>query len=172
MKVKIKVLPEFRNLVDADGKPIDLTPRRSTTSAAGFDLRSAANYIVPAATHVPYLCEVCGQVALHVPGRMPIRNGIAMEIEEGYEGQIRPRSGTARTRGIGIPNAPCTVDSDYRGEVVTTLINFGGEPFQVKAGDRMAQILFKEVPAVAIVVVDDLSETKRGEGGFGSTGVK
>lgn len=173
MKVKIRVLDEFKSLTDAAGVAISLVPTKATPGSAAFDLKAAVSGIVPAGEHKKIWCDICGcTVVTHTPGRFPVRNGIAMEIPDGYEGQVRPRSGNARKNGIGIPNSPATIDSDYRGELVTTLINFGGEPFVFAAGDRIAQILFKECPPVAIEVVEKLSDTSRGAGGFGSTGVK
>ncbi len=100
-----------------------------------------------------------------------ISTGFSMEIPIGYEAQIRPRSGLAVKKGIGVLNSPGTIDSGYRGEVKIILINLGQDPFEVKVGDRIAQIGIREVPPVSFVIKDELSDTPRGDGGFGSTGV-
>lgn len=94
-----------------------------------------------------------------------------MEIPAGYEAQVRPRSGLAARHGVGILNAPGTVDSDYRGEVCVILMNWGGEPFKISNGDRIAQLVFAAVVPVRIAWAKDLKPTRRGSGGFGHTGV-
>ena len=99
-----------------------------------------------------------------------ISTGFSMEIPVGFEAQIRPRSGLAIKKGIGVLNSPGTIDSGYRGEVKIILINLGQDPFEVNVGDRIAQIGIRELPSVSFVIKDELSDTKRGEGGFGSTG--
>jgi dUTP pyrophosphatase len=93
-----------------------------------------------------------------------------MEIPPGYEAQVRPRSGLALKHRIGIPNAPGTIDADYRGELKVLLINLGDDPFIVQRGDRVAQLVFAPVSRVSLCVVEALSETTRGDGGFGHTG--
>ena len=100
-----------------------------------------------------------------------IPTGLFMEIPEGYEVQVRPRSGLALKHGITVLNAPGTIDSDYRGEVKVILINHSSEAFAIQNGDRIAQIVVARVHRLPFVEVDDLSATERGEGGFGSTGV-
>lgn len=100
-----------------------------------------------------------------------VRTGISVEIPQGYEGQVRPRSGLA-LKGITVANAPGTIDSDYRGEVKVILINLSRETFKVEKGMRIAQLIISKYEKVQIKEVDKLSETKRGEGGFGSTGLK
>ena len=97
--------------------------------------------------------------------------GFAVAIPEGYEAQIRPRSGLAIKYGITIPNAPGTIDSDYRGEVKVALINLSKEPFLVKRGDRIAQMIIAPVARARLVEVADLEPTKRNSGGFGHTGL-
>lgn len=94
-----------------------------------------------------------------------------MEIPAGFEGQVRPRSGLALEHGITVLNAPGTIDSDYRGEVKVMLVNLGTEPYRLKPGDRIAQLVVAPVTRVAFEVVEELATTARGEGGFGSTGV-
>ena len=107
-----------------------------------------------------------------VPGeRKLIPAGISVAIPEGFEGQIRPRSGLAIQKGIGIVNAPGTIDADYRGEVGVLLINFGKEPFTIRNGDRIAQMVISPVTRVTLEEVDDLPPTRRQGGGFGHTGI-
>ena len=100
-----------------------------------------------------------------------VRRGLAFAIPEGYEIQVRPRSGLALKKGIGIPNAPGTIDSDYRGELKVILLNHGEEDFVIERGDRIAQIVVAPVQRGILLEVADLDETQRGSGGFGSTGV-
>jgi len=107
-----------------------------------------------------------------VPGeRKLIPTGISVAIPEGFEGQIRPRSGLAIQKGIGLVNGPGTIDSDYRGEVGILLINFGRDPFTIHNGERIAQMVISRVFRSILVEVDDLPSTQRQEGGFGHTGV-
>lgn len=93
-----------------------------------------------------------------------------MELPEGYEGQVRPRSGLAAKFGVTVLNAPGTIDSDYRGEVRVLLVNLGRDPFAISAGDRVAQLVVAPVSRVIWVEEDSISSTERGDGGFGSTG--
>ncbi len=112
--------------------------------------------------------------ALTIPhgGRALLRTGLAIEIPEGFEGQVRPRSGLALRHGVTVLNAPGTIDSGYRGEVGVILANFGSSPFQVEPGMRIAQLVIAPVASIAVEVVDGgLSATDRGAGGFGSSGV-
>lgn len=105
------------------------------------------------------------------PGEIKlIPTGIALEIPEGYEVQIRPRSGLALKHGIGMVNSPGTIDHGYRGEVGVITINHGTLPYEVKRGDRIAQMVFNKIEVVNLVEVDTLSVSTRGAGGFGSTG--
>jgi dUTP pyrophosphatase len=107
---------------------------------------------------------------LEPSSRHPIPTGIAVEIPRGYEGQVRPRSGLGLKYGLTVINTPGTIDSGYRGEVHVTLLNLGTEPFQVTKGMRIAQLAIRPVPNIDFVEVEELSDTERGEGGFGSTG--
>ena len=132
----------------------DLLPHYKTAQAAGADLMAA--------------CD--GMVEPH--GRKLIGTGVFLEIPKGFEGQIRPRSGLALKQGIGMLNAPGTIDSDYRGELGVILYNSTDESFHYKKGDRIAQIVFAEVTRAEFESVAELSATERGEGGFGSTGLK
>jgi dUTP pyrophosphatase len=127
-------------------------PAYQTEEAAGFDLHSIEDVI------------------LKPNERRLISTGLAFEIERGYEIQIRPRSGLAFKHGITVLNSPGTIDSDYRGEIKVLLINLGEEDFEIKEGDRIAQAVIAPVIQASFEEVDTLSETKRGSGGFGSTG--
>lgn len=104
-------------------------------------------------------------------GRVSVPTGFFMEIPEGYEAQIRPRSGLARKYGIGMLNSPGTIDSDYRGEVHVLLYNSSNERFYYKKGDRIAQMIFVKVEKAEFVISAELADTERGSGGFGSTGI-
>ena len=127
-------------------------PAYQTKEAAGFDLHSIEETVIN-------------------PGeRKLIGTGLAFEIEFGYEVQIRPRSGLAYKHGITVLNSPGTIDSDYRGEIKVLLINHGNEPFEIKKGERIAQAVIAPVVQAKIVEVEELSDTQRGAGGFGSTG--
>ena len=107
-----------------------------------------------------------------LPGeRRLIPTGISVAIPEGFEGQIRPRSGLAIRKGIGLVNGPGTIDSDYRGEMGILLINFGNDPFTIHNGERIAQMVISRVFRSILVEVEDLPSTQRQEGGFGHTGV-
>ncbi len=145
-KVLIKRLPH------SEGLPL---PAYKTAGAAGAD-------IVAAVVHPETLEQF---------DRRAIPAGFCMAIEPGWEAQIRPRSGLALKHGLSMPNAPGTIDSDYRGELKVLLINLGKEPFTIRRGDRIAQMVLKRAPQAEFVEVDDLDATERGEGGFGSTGV-
>lgn len=133
-------------------------PRYQTAGAAGADLHA----VMPEGHDVIELWPGDFKVILL---------GFAIELPEGYEAQFRPRSGLAAKKGISIVNTPATIDADYRGELGVTLINHGGEKLDIRTGDRIAQMVVKEVPPVHFVEVDELSETVRGEGRMGSTGV-
>jgi dUTP pyrophosphatase len=117
------------------------------------------------------LCAALSEPVRLDPGeRRLIPTGLIFEIPEGHEGQVRPRSGLALKHGIGIVNAPGTIDSDFRGEVGVVLINHGREPYLVEPLSRIAQMVIARVEQVEIVEADALSETARGAGGYGSTG--
>lgn len=104
--------------------------------------------------------------------RVIVATGIRVEIPVGYEMQIRPRSGLAVKHGISLPNTPGTIDSDYRGPLGVALVNLGDAPYRISHGDRIAQMIVAPVVQVGFAVVETLSETARGEGGFGSTGTR
>ncbi len=141
--VSVKRLPH--------GQGLNL-PAYATAGAAGMDVLAAED------------------VALAPGARHAVATGLAMAIPEGYEIQVRPRSGLALKYGISVPNTPGTIDSDYRGELKVILINHGSEPFVISRGDRIAQLVLAPVVQAGWVEVDELDETVRGAGGFGSTG--
>ena len=130
-------------------------PRYESLGASGLDLRAFLS----------------AELSIPPMGRAKIPTGLYMEIPQGYEAQVRPRSGLALRSGITILNAPGTIDSDYRGEVEVILINMGDEPFTVKNGDRIAQMVISPVIRAVLSEAELLSETERGTQGFGSTGV-
>lgn len=109
-------------------------------------------------------------VVLAPGARHAVATGLAMAIPDGFEVQVRPRSGLALKHGISVPNTPGTIDSDYRGELKVILINHGAEPFEIRRGDRIAQLVLTPVTRARWIEVAELDETARGEGGFGSTG--
>lgn len=100
-----------------------------------------------------------------------IPTNLMLEIPIGYEGQVRPRSGLAINHNIGLMNSPGTIDADYRGELKILLTNFGKQPYTVKFGDRIAQLVINKIEKVEIIIVDELTNTKRDSGGFGHTGI-
>ncbi|HOY68176.1 MAG TPA: dUTP diphosphatase [Candidatus Ozemobacteraceae bacterium] len=136
--------------IDASAYPL---PAQATSGAAGYD--------------------VCSREALTLaPGAFGrVGTGLKLEIPHGYEGQVRPRSGLAAKHGVTVLNAPGTIDSDYRGEVCVILINHGREPFAIEPGMRIAQLVFAPVTAVTFERAEDVAATRRGAGGFGSTGI-
>ncbi len=131
-----------------------LLPGYATSASSGMDLRA----------------HIDAPLVLPPLGRALVPTGIAVSIPEGFEGEVRPRSGLAAQAGVTVLNAPGTIDADYRGEIKVILINLGNAPFEIKQGDRIAQIVFKRIVQVHWEEVDRLPETARGEGGFGSTG--
>jgi dUTP pyrophosphatase len=146
------VTVSVQRLPHADGLPL---PAYETVHSAGMDLVAAVDAPV---TMAP------GERAL-------IPTGLAIALPEGYEAQVRPRSGLALKHGMMLPNAPGTIDADYRGEIGIIMINAGTEPFTVERGMRIAQMVVAPVSRIAWREVDALPETERGAGGFGSTGV-
>ena len=132
---------------------------------------SLPQYMTEGSSGMDLFASLVQEVTL-VPGeRKLIPAGISVAIPEGFEGQIRPRSGLAIQKGIGIVNGPGTIDADYRGEVGVLLINFGKEPFTIRNGDRIAQMVISPVTRVTLEEVDDLPPTRRQGGGFGHTGI-
>lgn len=141
--VRVKRLPH--------GEGLEL-PRYATGGAAGMDVVSAEDVtLAPGARHA-------------------VATGLSVAIPPGYEIQVRPRSGLALKHGISVPNTPGTIDSDYRGELKVILINHGAEPFPIRRGDRIAQLVLAPVTLAEWSEVAELDDTQRGAGGFGSTG--
>ncbi|MBV1918218.1 MAG: dUTP diphosphatase [Sphingomonadaceae bacterium] len=141
--VPIKRLPHFEGLQ---------LPAYATDGAAGMDVLAAED------------------ITLEPGSRHAVATGLAVAIPHGYEIQVRPRSGLALKHGISVPNSPGTIDSDYRGELKVILINHALEAFTIQRGDRIAQLVLAPVTRASWLPVDELDETSRGEGGFGSTG--
>ncbi|MET0588279.1 MAG: dUTP diphosphatase [Novosphingobium sp.] len=141
--VPVKRLPHFAGLE---------LPAYATDGAAGMDVLSAED------------------VTLKPGARHAVATGLSVAIPHGFEIQVRPRSGLALKHGISIPNTPGTIDSDYRGELKVIVINHGVDVFDIRRGDRIAQLVLAPVTRAAWLPVDELDETARGEGGFGSTG--
>lgn len=146
MKVRV------RRLAHAGDLPL---PTPASEGSAGADLRAAIDE----------------PLTLEPGAHTLVPTGFQLEIPTGWEGQVRPRSGLAMRHGVTVLNSPGTIDSDYRGEVGVLLINHGAEPFVLRRGDRMAQLLLAPVARVAWQEAADLSDSDRGEGGFGSSGV-
>lgn len=145
MSVRVKYLSHHEGL-----PPLE----RMTSGSSGFDIRAA-----------------CSEEIVIEPGsRALVPSGFILSIPEGFEGQIRPRSGLAANEGISVLNSPGTIDSDYRGEVKVILHNWGSKRVVVRRGDRIAQIVFIRLPSIEIVEDASLDETDRGSGGFGHTG--
>ncbi len=141
------------NVVNRGHHPL---PQYATEQSAGMDLR--ANLDNP--------------IVLQPLERRLIPTGIYIALPEGYEAQVRPRSGLALKKGITVLNAPGTIDADYRGEVGVVLINLSQEPFTVNDGERIAQLIFARYEQGSLVAVEELDATARGAGGYGHTGVK
>ena len=144
--MKVKVINQSKHAL----------PAYETKASAGLDVR--ANIDAP--------------IELKPLERTLVKTGLFMEIPEGYECQVRSRSGLALKKGISVLNAPGTVDADYRGEVGVILINLSNETFVIEDGERVAQLVFAKVKQAKWIAAEVLTETERGEGGFGSTGVK
>ena len=148
-QIEIKI----KRLTSGEGLPL---PRYQTEHAAGMDL----------------LAAVDAELSIQ-PGKWAlVPTGISVELPVGYEAQVRPRSGLALKHGISLLNTPGTIDADYRGEVGVILINFGPEPFTIKRGDRIAQMVLSRVYRAEVVESEFLSDTHRNDGGFGHTGHK
>ena len=127
-------------------------------------------YMTPGASGMDLFASLEKEIILEPGERKIIPTGIAVAIPEGYEGQVRPRSGLAIQKGIGLVNGPGTIDSDYRGEIGVLLINFGKEPYTIRHGERIAQMVISEVHRATLEEVNDLPATQRQGGGFGHTG--
>jgi len=132
---------------------------------------SLPQYMTEGSSGMDLFASLEKEVTLEPGERRLIPTGISVAIPDGFEGQIRPRSGLAIQKGIGIVNAPGTIDADYRGEIAVLLINLGREPFTIRDGDRIAQMVISQVSRVTLEEVDDLPPTRRQGGGFGHTGI-
>lgn len=146
IKVAVQILPH--------GEGLEL-PSYATAGAAGCDLRAA----------------IADSLILLPGARTAVPTGLCLAIPPAFEGQVRARSGLALKNGIACLNAPGTIDSDYRGEVRVILANLGNEPFEIKRGDRIAQLILSPVARGVFEPVESLSDSTRGSGGFGSTGL-
>lgn len=147
LTIRLKWLPH------GAGLPL---PARQTASAAGVDLMAAIG--------------MDETVTLRPGDRAIVPCGFSMALPDGFEGQVRPRSGLAAKHGVSVLNAPGTIDADYRGEIKVILINHGEQNFDIRRGERIAQLVIAPVSAVDFTLEDELDATGRGEGGFGSTG--
>lgn len=145
IEIAVKRLPH------GEGLPL---PSYATAGAAGMDVVAAEDVTLPSM------------------GRHAVATGLALAIPDGFEVQLRPRSGLALKHGISLPNTPGTIDSDYRGELKVILINLGAEPFAIQRGDRIAQLVVAPVQIGRMIEVAELDDTARGAGGFGSTGIR
>ena len=142
-----------RVLIARSGRAKDFPlPEYATPASAGVDLRASEARVIPPG------------------GRALVPTGLRIALPEGYEAQVRPRSGLALKHGVTLPNSPGTIDADYRGEIGVILMNLGQEPFVVEPGDCIAQMVVAPVARVAWSEAEALDATERGEGGFGSTG--
>ncbi|MFK8039610.1 MAG: dUTP diphosphatase [Crocinitomicaceae bacterium] len=144
--MKVKIINQSNNTL----------PEYETLNSAGVDLRA-------------YTAD---EIILKPLERKLIKTGLFLEIPEGYEAQVRPRSGLAYKNGITVLNSPGTIDADYRGEIGVILVNMSNEPFKIENGERIAQLIFAKFEQAEFIKVEALNETERGAGGFGSTGKK
>lgn len=140
-------------LIEPEGQGLEL-PRYETEHAAGLDLRAA----------------ISEPLVLEPGARALVPTGLRIALPEGYEAQVRPRSGLAIRHGITVANAPGTIDADYRGPLCVGLVNISREPFTINRGDRIAQLVIAPVSRAELALVEVLDETERGAGGFGHTG--
>jgi len=148
-----RVTLQVRRVRPDQPDPLPL-PRYETAQAAGMDLRA----------------DIDGEQILGPLERLAVPTGLALALPPGYEGQVRPRSGLALMHGVTLLNSPGTIDADYRGEVHAVLVNLSQQPFTLRRGDRVAQLVVAPVTTAEIQEVSVLDATPRGEGGFGSTG--
>ena len=150
-------------------------PKYETIESAGCDLRAELSLINAKclfnAELIYKLDNPIAYLRIYPGGRALIPTGLKMALPIGYEGMVRPRSGLALKNGITVLNTPGTIDSDYRGDVGVVLINHGTEPFDVRQGDRIAQLVVNKIEQVEFEIVDSLDDTARGVGGFGSTNI-
>jgi len=147
-----RVRVQVQRLASARDLPL---PEKATALCAGMDLRAAVE----------------SELSIDPGATAAVPTGLKIAVPPGFEAQIRPRSGLALKNSILVPNSPGTIDADYRGEIRVILLNSGADVFVIRRGDRIAQMVIKPVPAVVLEEVDELEDTERGAGGFGSTGV-
>ena len=145
--------------------------RVSIQQEPGYEDLAFPEYATPGAAAVDLRAAISDQVTLRPGERGRVSTGIRIALPEGYEAQVRPRSGLANDHGIGMVNSPGTIDCDFRGTVQVLLINLGQEPFTIHRGDRIAQMVVAPVSRVQWVRVEELPPSERGEGGFGHSGV-
>jgi dUTP pyrophosphatase len=131
-------------------------PKYETIASAGLDIRA----------------NLDETIVLMPLARTLVKTGLFIEIPEGYEAQVRPRSGLALKKGVTVLNSPGTIDADYRGEIGVILVNLSQQPFEIESGDRIAQLIFAKVEQANWKITEELNPSERGEGGFGSTGKK
>jgi dUTP pyrophosphatase len=148
-----KLAVKIKRLEDSNDMPL---PSYGSEGSSGMDIRASVKE--------PVVLKP-GEIRL-------IPTGLTVSIPCGYEGQIRPRSGLALKYGIGVVNSPGTIDSDYRGEICIIVINWGEQPFTIRRGDRIAQMVLAKVFRADIIEVDELDNTQRGVGGFGHSGIE
>lgn len=151
MSAQVRI--EIKQLPHAEGLPL---PAYQSAHAAGLDLTAAVPDDAP--------------LVLAPGAHELVPTGLAIALPEGFEAQVRPRSGLAARHGVTVLNAPGTVDADYRGEILVILINHGRSPFTIRRGERIAQMVIAPVARAELVPVNSLASTERGSGGFGSTG--
>lgn len=144
--IKVKIVNKGRQML----------PAYATAQSAGMDLRA----------------NIDEEVTLQPLERKIIKTGLHIALPEGYEAQVRPRSGLALKHGISVLNSPGTIDADYRGEIGVLLVNLSSEPFTIEPGERIAQMVIAKHEQAELIEVEQLDETERGEGGYGHTGVK
>lgn len=145
MNVKVKIINQSKHVL----------PAYETLGSAGMDLKA----------------NIEGAIALQPFERLAVPTGLFIELPQGYEAQIRPRSGLSLNTGLAIPNSPGTIDSDYRGEIKVIVANLSNEVVEIKDGDRIAQMVIAKYERAEWIEVDNIDATERGAGGFGSTGV-
>ena len=138
----------------------------------GGDTLPLPSYMTPGAAGMDLLADVPEQIGVEPGARVLIPTGIAIELPPGFEAQVRPRSGLALRHGVTLLNSPGTIDADYRGEIQVLMINLGDQPYTVRRGDRIAQMIVAPVVRAELREVDALSGSRRGPGGFGHTGVE
>jgi dUTP pyrophosphatase len=141
------------NIINKSSHPL---PSYETLGSAGMDIRA----------------HLDAPIVLLSLERTAVPTGLFIELPVGFEAQIRPRSGMALKQGLSVPNSPGTIDSDYRGEIKVIVVNLSKDPIEIKDGDRIAQMVIAKYETISWNTVDSLSDTERGEGGFGSTGKK